>query len=146
MPEMSTITVPTAIRRHPARAHGIPPLRTLSSSPDSGGRRADWLVIRRYGALRRRQNALWKPPAGPSRVPGGVKAPSGAAGALPPTGRAAGVLRLRRLAPGVRFRNGAVVGLCRVLESGGGIVASLRRGPWTGASTPQPAQQITESH
>src|SRR2546421_4585986 len=73
MPEMSTITVPTAIRRHPARAHGIPPLRTLSSSPDSGGRRADWLVIRRYGALRRRQNALWKPPAGPSRVQEGSK-------------------------------------------------------------------------
>src|SRR5207253_10343534 len=85
-------------------------------------------------------------PSRPFSGPGGVKAPSGAAGALPPTGRAASVLRLRRLAPGVRFRNGAVVGLCRVLESGGGIVSSLRRGPWTGASTPQPAQQITESH
>jgi hypothetical protein len=55
------MTVPIAIRRQPARAHGIPPLRTRSSSPICTERRVDRLAIRVWcacpGVMRRRELA-----------------------------------------------------------------------------------------
>src|ERR1700730_1153190 len=138
MPETVTITVATAMRRHPERAQGIPPLRTRSSSPNSDGRRPDWLAIR----------VMVHPDGGDAVAKASRRGCTAWSGGRSLLFRrpVAGAVSFRRSPSRVRSGDGAIVRLGGLLQTGGVVVARLCRPRSTGALGPQAPQQVPKLH